>query len=486
MLVAVLPLMGFWLTGLFDLDEGFYAAVVGEMNRRGEWITPFYNGAPWFEKPILLYWVSKPCVLLFGEMWGPRMPSILSAISVYFLIFWAVNKRYGQLAASYSVLFLSGSLLMIGVSRMMLADGLLGVSLVAAMLFYFESLETPGKNRWLVGLFLGLTVLAKGPVGILLFIIVSVFTIWLMPSLRKGYRGGWAVAFVAMSLVIASWYWPVYQANGQVFVQKFLIEQNIGRFTGGDKAHTDTFLRGFLLYLGIMLIGAAPWIYKLPNALKTIKPEDYFLKFCAIWGLSILGFFTISSAKLPHYILPSLPPLAILVGVMVARNRTKAGAMGVSLKLLRGPIVWSVLMCAIANLGFGVYYFGAKIDAFGIKTEIEGLHSEVHGLAKEARTMNLDVAAFQLPRREKALGTGGTKLQETSHPTLAFYLGRPFIAAETIEDLTHPHKEILVITRQNRVTPKIAKSLSDLGYALSPINTLTKQKNYRLFRLMPL
>src|SRR5262249_44035004 len=63
---ACLPLLGWWLTGLFDLDEGFYAAVTAEMNRRGEWITPYYNGQPWFEKPILLYWAAKPCVALFG------------------------------------------------------------------------------------------------------------------------------------------------------------------------------------------------------------------------------------------------------------------------------------------------------------------------------------------------------------------------------------------------------------------------------------
>ena len=46
--LAILPLLGWWFYGLFDIDEGFYGAVVAEMNRRGEWITPFYNGKPWF------------------------------------------------------------------------------------------------------------------------------------------------------------------------------------------------------------------------------------------------------------------------------------------------------------------------------------------------------------------------------------------------------------------------------------------------------
>jgi 4-amino-4-deoxy-L-arabinose transferase-like glycosyltransferase len=72
---ACLPLFGWWMTGLFDVDEGFYGAVVAEMNRRHEWITPFFNGQPWFEKPILVYWLAKPCMMLFGPNFGPRLPA---------------------------------------------------------------------------------------------------------------------------------------------------------------------------------------------------------------------------------------------------------------------------------------------------------------------------------------------------------------------------------------------------------------------------
>ncbi len=485
-LVAILPLIGFWLTGLLDLDEGFYAAVVGEMNRRGEWITPFYNGSPWFEKPILLYWVAKPCVYLFGEMWGPRMPSVLSAIGVYWLVFRVSDRRYGKLAAAYSTLFLSGSLLMIGVSRMMLADGVLGLALVAAMLSFYDSLENIGKNRWQIGIFLGFAVLAKGPVGILLFLIVSGLTFWLIPTLRKGFRGGWMLALVAMLLVIATWYIPVYLANGQVFVQEFLIDQNIGRFTGGDKAHSIPLMQGAFLFLGIMLLGASPWIFKLPSALKLMLPEDHFLKYCAIWGLGIYAFFNLSSAKLPHYILPCLPPLALVVGVMVARKKTIEGANGLTLRLIRGPVIWSTLMCLVANTGFYFWYNGFKFEIGGQHIELAGLHSEVHNLAREARATAIDVAVFQLPRRQKSLGTGSIKIQETSHPSLAFYLGRPYIDCETTGELTKSGKEILVLTRFNRITPEIRKELLNDGFALEIFPTQTKQEFYRLYRLVPL
>src|SRR5580693_6722422 len=91
--LAILPLLGWWLYGLFDLDEGFYAAVVAEMNRRGEWITPYFNGHPWFEKPVLLYWVAKPCLALFGGEFGIRLPSILASLATYAIIAWFGKRR---------------------------------------------------------------------------------------------------------------------------------------------------------------------------------------------------------------------------------------------------------------------------------------------------------------------------------------------------------------------------------------------------------
>ena len=59
-ILALIPLLGFWAYGLFDMDEGFYASVTSAMLRRKDWLIPYYNGQPWFEKPILLYWFTTP------------------------------------------------------------------------------------------------------------------------------------------------------------------------------------------------------------------------------------------------------------------------------------------------------------------------------------------------------------------------------------------------------------------------------------------
>ena len=219
--LAVVPLLGWWLTGLFDIDEGFYAAVVAEMNRRGEWITPFYNGQPWFEKPILAYWLAKPMLAIFGDMIGPRLPSVLSAIGCYLLVAWYARRRISEGAAAWSVAILGTSLLFIAVGRMMMTDMPLVLAFSAAMLTFWESLVGNPRWRLLTAGLLGIAVLAKGPVALAFFVLIAGWTYYREPDLRPKFRGQWLLGTLILVAVIGSWYIPVYLANGQTFVQKF-------------------------------------------------------------------------------------------------------------------------------------------------------------------------------------------------------------------------------------------------------------------------
>ena len=126
----MLPFIGWWMTGLFDLDEGFYGAVVAEMNRRGEWITPYFNGHPWFEKPILTYWVAKPFLWLFGDTVGPRLPSVLATAATIGVVIWFARRHLSDLAAAGAALILSTSLLFVALGRMLMTDPLLDLALV--------------------------------------------------------------------------------------------------------------------------------------------------------------------------------------------------------------------------------------------------------------------------------------------------------------------------------------------------------------------
>jgi 4-amino-4-deoxy-L-arabinose transferase-like glycosyltransferase len=472
-LFAVLPLLGWWAYGLFDLDEGFYGAIVAEMNRRGEWITPFYNGKPWFEKPILTYWLAKPCLALFGDMIGPRLPSILCTVATYGVVAWFARKRFGEAAAQIAVLILASSLLVVGAGRMMLTDPPLLLCLTAAMLTFWESLVESPRWRLATAALIGFGVLAKGPVAAILFALVAGWTYWREPALRPKFRGQWAAGTAILIAVVVAWYKPAYDANGRLFVDKFLIEQNIGRFTGGDQAHTLG-LASLPLYIPILLIGMAPWSAWLwtawPRRPEAAAPDspiaredlgDAGRRYLAAWAAVVFVFFSISGAKLPHYILPVFPPLAILLGIRL-QERPWALRLGAAM---------SVVMCLVANLGFQFWY-----DRSGQR--------EAHALIRYVRNAGGDVALYQLSRRKRDRGTGKPTLQETSLPSLLMYLDKNALDTDKFEEiLAHPGP-ILIFTRKGRIDiPTDSVTAARAHRRLEIVTPTHPLENYALYRL---
>jgi 4-amino-4-deoxy-L-arabinose transferase-like glycosyltransferase len=460
--VAILPLLGWWTTGLFDLDEGFYGAVVAEMNRRGEWITPYFNGRPWFEKPILLYWLAKPCLWLLGDAWGPRLPCVLCAVGVLALVAWFSRRRFSEPIARMATLILASSLLFVAIGRMMMTDMPLVLCLTAAFLTFWESLVGPSRWRIVTGLALGLGVLAKGPVALILFGIVMVWMFVRHPDLRPKFRGSWPLGFLALAIPIAAWYIPAYLANGQEFVQKFLIEQNVGRFTGGDAAHTLDGIQNYFFFFPILLLGMLPWSLWIPKAIRAHEGIDPDLRsYLLTWAVTVFVFFTISGAKLQHYIVPMFPAIAILVAAQLHSRRAQQWA-----------VAWTLAMAVIANAGFLFW------------DQVSGQH-EAHTVARyvHAHMGSEAVAEYQMTRREKSRGTGQLKLLETSLPSLLLYLDRPVLDTDSFEAILDNRKPVWIITRSGRIDASQFVAAQEAGRHLEEVRDGLPNENFRLYRL---
>jgi 4-amino-4-deoxy-L-arabinose transferase-like glycosyltransferase len=463
-LVALLPLLGWWTYGLFDLDEGFYAAIAAEMNRRGEWITPFYNGKPWFEKPILIYWLLKPSIALFGDMVGPRLPSILATVGLYALCSWFAKRHLPQRSAKWVPLVLGSSLVVVGPGRMALTDPLLDLAMAGALLTFWESLV--GDRRWRIvaAACLGFGVLAKGPVAGLLFLPIAGWTYWKQPDLRPAFRGGWLAGIAVFALIVASWYVPCYLQNGHIFVQDFLIDQNLKRFTGGDIAHTVPLYYGWTFYFLILLVGFAPWWFYIRPAWRQ---ESSVIAYLKTWAAFIFLFFTISGAKLPHYVLPAVPPLALLVAGYLAERKEPKRYLG-----------WVVGAAFVANAGFAVYYYGLPA------AKVKGFHAEVHQLARyvhEHAAPSDGVAVYSLPRVKGLSNKPGTRIQETSHPSLLLYLDRDVIDTKDWSKLLNEKVPVWIITRWNRVQDAERKAAGGRLHEVDPF----PPDLYRLYKLDP-
>jgi 4-amino-4-deoxy-L-arabinose transferase-like glycosyltransferase len=463
---SLLPLLGWWTYGLLDLDEGFYGAVTTEMNRRGEWITPFYNGSPWFEKPILLYWLAKPSILLFGEMIGPRLPSILSTVATYGLVAWFVRRRLGDSVAQSTLLILSSSLLVVGAGRMMLTDPPLVLCLTGAMIFFWESLEDSPRWRLVSAIFIGFGILAKGPVAAILFILAAGWTYWREPELRTAFRNQWLAGFAILVLINTAWYLPAYLVNGQLFVNKFLIEQNIGRFTGGDAAHTLG-LASLPLYIPILFLGMIPWsIWIWPAWPKRVSRGGEnndtlrLRRYLATYAATVFLFFTLSGAKLPHYILPVFPPLAILLAIYLHEKKWMPG-LGFSM---------CVFMCILANGVFSWWYRQSG-------------QLEAHTLIRYVKKQSGKVALYQLGRRQKSLGTGQLKLQETSLPSLLMYLDANAIDTDDLATLIRTTGPVWIFTRAGRIETEDFVRVRRAGRILEQIKPNFREENFSLYRM---
>jgi 4-amino-4-deoxy-L-arabinose transferase-like glycosyltransferase len=469
--LATVPLLGFWLYGLFDLDEGFYAAVVAEMNRRGEWITPYYHGKPWFEKPILTYWLAKPSVLAFGEAVGPRLPSVLCAVALYCLCAIFIRKRVSSQAAQWSVLILSTSLLFVGLSRMLMTDVPLTLAVTGAFLTFYQSLVGNRNWRLATAFFLGVSVLAKGPVALPLFVVLAIWTYASEKELRPSFKGLWLYGTLILAGTVGLWYLPAYIVNGQVFIQKFLVEQNLQRFGGGDEAHKVPLFLWPFYYPVVLFVGMFPWSIGLvkPWSSSLKKDSTPLQRYLGRWAFIVLIFFTISGTKLPHYILPAIPPLAMLAGISWAERRP------FSLKLAAAS---AIALCVAMNAALLLWYKRSG-------------GQEVHGLAREVNArapVNTLVISYELARQ--ANSKSKLSMNETDSPSLGFYLDLKKVdwqesgSFRTLEGQMKQRSGQVsyILTRPSRLSEGELKTLQKAGYQL---NRVGGEEQYVLYEAVP-
>jgi len=316
---ASIFLVGLGEMPLTDPDEVFYAETAKEMLARGELLTPRIFGKPQFEKPPLYYWLVILGFKVFGvNEFSARIASaifgIFGVIGVYLLGKLLINKR----AAFFAGIVLATSIKYVALARACVTDMALCVLILYAFLFFFYAyLSEGGKLRGylLSSVFLGLAVLTKGPIGAFLPVVIIGIYLVLTKELKKlkeipFLRG--AILFLA---VAAPWYFLMYRAHGKEFIDVFFGFHNIVRFLKPEHKLGDV----FYYYVPILIGGFSLWTAFLPLGIwQAFKEKGIRLKktnlFLIIWFLVIFIFFSLSRTKLPTYIFPLYPALALLVG----------------------------------------------------------------------------------------------------------------------------------------------------------------------------
>jgi 4-amino-4-deoxy-L-arabinose transferase-like glycosyltransferase len=403
--------------GLLGPDEPRYAWIARDMTRTGDWVTPRLYGSPWFEKPILYYWAAAVGFRLhLSDEWAARLPSAIAALAAALCIGWlgwrfesADDRSPGGPAqfcpwtpALLAPLIFSTSVAAIGFARAATPDMLFAASLTLAMGAAAIVLRDAGALNasaesgqasrqvtpsalLLFGAFLGLSVLAKGPAGIILA--SGAVAIWALATRRwtAAFRLLHPFAIASFCVVALPWYLICAMRNPD-FLRVFILQHNFERYLTPVFHHPQP----FWFFVPITLLAILPWTpFLIPVAAdgvrlwrhKTWRDSPPF--FFACWVVFPILFFSFSDSKLPGYILPAIPAVALLIGLSIA-----------------GPIEQTSRASARVFALFGLTWIGLAVAALVWLRRLTGPHAALPAMdlpnASPISTMRAPVLAGAL------------------------------------------------------------------------------------------
>jgi 4-amino-4-deoxy-L-arabinose transferase-like glycosyltransferase len=312
-------------------DEGRYAEIPREMVASGDWTTPRLNDLKYFEKPPLQYWATAVAYEVFGEhQWTSRLWAGLTGFAGIFLVWFAGLRLFGRVVADYAAILLGSSLLYVLIGHIDTLD--MGVTFfitlgIFSLLLAQSETEVKKQRNWMLLAWAGmaLAVLSKGLMGLILPGTAVLIYCILQRDLTLLKRMHWFPGLAVFFLIVSPWFYLVMKANPEFF-ERFFIYEHFTRFTTKDLGRYQP----WYYFVPILLAGALPWtVLMFDSAMrawrggvradKAFSPERFLL----IWAVFIYVFFSVSGSKLPSYLLPMFPALALLMAVRLTQIRER-------------------------------------------------------------------------------------------------------------------------------------------------------------------
>jgi 4-amino-4-deoxy-L-arabinose transferase-like glycosyltransferase len=289
-----------------DPDEPRYASIGREMARSGDWITPRLNGAAWFEKPPLLYWMTAVATKLgLHDEWAARLPVALLSLAFLAFFYAILEREFNARIALMATAILGISAGWIGYSFVAVTDSPMSACFGAAMLIALFDTRRQASAGWLAGVLLGFAILAKAFLPVALFI-----PVWFI---ARGKR----LAIAAGAIIIAGpWHLLVWLRNGSAFWDVYFWKQQVGRFNSAALQHGQP----FWFYFPVLLLGLFPWTPLFALLARRRTYDDIRVSSLSIWLVLAMVFLSAFTNKLPGYLLSLLPAAAIILAVAFDRT----------------------------------------------------------------------------------------------------------------------------------------------------------------------
>jgi 4-amino-4-deoxy-L-arabinose transferase-like glycosyltransferase len=352
--LAIVLLAYLAATGLRPLnvpDEGRYGDVARWMLRSGDWLTPRLDGVPFLDKPPLFYWLEASSFAAFGvHVWSARLAPALLGVLGCVLTYAAGARLYGRRAGVLATVVLAASPLYCVASEYVNHDLAVATWISAALLLFAigDRAAGPSRGPLLLAAYAacGLAVMTKGLIGVV--IPLGVVGLWIAATSRwreiPRYR---LLSGLALTAAIAvPWHLLARRENPDLLHYLYVV-QHFERYAAAGFNNE----KGLWFYPVVLAGGLLPWTPLLPGALRRAwrafraEPDlgrsDLLL---LLWPALVVVFFSIPRSKIVGYVLPALPPLALLIGRDLDA-RWRAGERSRALALCAG---------AVALLGAGL------------------------------------------------------------------------------------------------------------------------------------
>ncbi|HEX3966695.1 MAG TPA: glycosyltransferase family 39 protein [Edaphobacter sp.] len=308
--IVLLTLLGH--KPLTNWDEGIYAEISREMLSLGV-LVPHWNYQPWFEKPPLMFWITAAFFKLFGvgDFWA-RAGSAFSGVAIVGLLHGWLLRRNDILAAWLSTLILLSTFGFLHVCRVGEMDVLLSLGCCIA-LFGLTAIQERERNGWyLFWAGLAIALMTKGAACIVLIIAALLFAAIERWNASRFGRRFW-LGLALFLLAVLPWHLSMFHLFGAAFLSEYLGFHVLARATHQIEEH----ITHWWYYFWVLLLSAAPFVLFYPFAIAaSFRRKE--LRAWSIFALVVITFFTIVQTRLPHYIAPAYPALAMLTSIFLA------------------------------------------------------------------------------------------------------------------------------------------------------------------------
>jgi len=344
--VYLAALFGLWLVvygaalfrpSLLDDADSVHAEAAREILIRHDWVTLHADGIRYLEKAPLLYWMIAVSFRLFGvHDWSARLPLVLGVLALLLAVYYSGRRVFGEKAGFYAALASGLTFGPFIFTRFLIPDVLVSLWLILSLDFFLRTFDGPAPSRlscWGLALVCALNVLTKGLIGLVFPVATIGIYLLLTRNLRHLLQMRLISSTCAFLLVAAPWHIlaglrnPT-QGNVRGFFWFYFVNEHFLRYLN-KRVPRDYGTVPLIVFWGLLLIWLFPWSGFLPQALARISLSRIqetagssqarariVLFLCAFF---VVFFFSFSTRQ-EYYVLPALPPIAVLIGAWLAEE----------------------------------------------------------------------------------------------------------------------------------------------------------------------